>query len=116
MSKLKIRKSKLATRDSNQRIKTRRKVAHDVMNLQNIKTKVGKEQDLLYNYSLHTEEFPRGVKTQEDKKKFRSSVRRTLKSYFRVIKKATGKEKTLLINQAKQWAMQIFTRGHIPQF
>lgn len=81
----------------------------DTKNLENAKTKIKEQKDLMYKY------VPADM-GGDDKKKFRAAARRTRDSYYKKISGAKPEEKDNLIAEANKWAKDTYTPTHIPSF
>ncbi len=81
----------------------------DEKNAENVKAKITKEKDLMYQY-------PADTATLETRKTFRANARRKLSSFQKSIAKAAKEEKSELIKSASDWAKGIYATGHVPSF
>lgn len=88
-------------------------------NAKNLKAKVKakKEREVMYNYGYSDQKnFPNGLESALDKKKFRAMARKRNESFSKKIKKAEGKERTDLIAKADKWAARVYVKGAAPKF
>ena len=89
---------------------TTKKEEVDGKNLENVKKKITSEKELLYIYPIDKD-------TLDDRKKFRTGVRRRTRNFLKEISKAkTSKEKDAIKKEANAWAIKTFTKGNIPTF
>lgn len=85
-------------------------------NSENIKAKVKEKAEPMYNYNAKSKQFPEGVESSGDKKKFRASARKRQESFRKKLAKLKGEERTELLGKAIKWAARVYTKSAMPTF